>query len=453
MKTPKNYQSVIEKIQKSAQKAGIVVYAAGGFVRDLILNRAPNDLDIMAEGDNAGINFAKALKQDYGLSEPVIFERFGTAKLIIDGVEVEFVRARKEYYADNSRNPDTEIGTLEQDALRRDFTVNALFLRLNDMEILDLTGKGFSDISKKILRVTDENAAEIIFSQDPLRILRALRQSLQLGFSIEENTFKALVKNVKRISIVSPERVRDELNKILVCIAPSKTFVQMADIGLLKEILPEIDILRGLSQPAKYHDKDVFFHTMDVLDRAEGDLILALSALLHDSGKYYTARTDENGKISFIGHEIKSAEIAVSVLERLKYSGEVAASVEFIIKNHMRPNSYNANWGDGAVRRYVSKMGKFLPYMEKFASMDYGKSDTKPSALALSERIKKLNATGELHFDKNLVTGTDIIKFFNRPQGKWIGEVKNYIYNLQAENPKLSKNELLDRAKKFLKKL
>lgn len=240
-KIPKNYIGIVEKITKIATDNNYVIYAVGGFVRDLIINREPNDLDIMVETDNGGIEFAQLLSNKLNLSEPVIFERFGTAKLTVENREIEFIMPRKEYYDENSRNPDTEIGSLRQDALRRDFTVNALFLRLNDMELVDLTGLGLEDIKNKIIRVTDESASDVIFEQDPLRILRAVRQSFQLDFEIESKTYSSMKKNIERIKIVSPERIRDEINKMLVLDNPSKAFDMLKSIGLFSVIFPELD--------------------------------------------------------------------------------------------------------------------------------------------------------------------------------------------------------------------
>ncbi|MCL2389051.1 MAG: HD domain-containing protein, partial [Elusimicrobia bacterium] len=311
-------------------------------------------------------------------------------------------------------------------------------------------------------------SAELIFSQDPLRILRALRQSLQLNFKIEEETFKALKNSVSRINIVSPERIRDELNKILTDSDissgrfPSEAFVIMSEIGLLKEILPEVDILKGVTQPAKYHDKDVFFHTLDVLNRAAGDLTLSLAALLHDTGKYYTAASDESGKISFIGHEAKSAEIARNVLLRFKYSTDIIEKVVFIVENHMRSGSYSDVWTDAAVRRYYKKTSKYFPVLEIFAQIDYGKQKPDERIAALVDRIESLHKAKKLTFNENLITGDDIINFLGvtpiskteirvAPKGgKWVGEVKRYINEMQIENPALSREELLSLCAKFL---
>ncbi|MCL2390683.1 MAG: CCA tRNA nucleotidyltransferase, partial [Endomicrobia bacterium] len=305
------FAPILDKILRTAVETGYEAYAVGGFVRDLFLKRQSKDLDIMVENINrrgdrlAGVDFAKKISLKFGLREPVVFERFGTAKLFIDGEEVEFVMPRKEYYDDDSRNPDTEIGTLEQDALRRDFTVNALFLRLSDMRVLDFTSKGLKDIEDRIIRVADCANAKIIFRQDPLRILRAVRQSLQLGFSIEAETYKEMKASAQRIKIVSPERVRDEINKILAESNPSKAFKMMDDINLLGEILPEISRLKNLKQPEKYHDDDVYNHTLKVLDRIQAEPVLRMSALLHDAGKYDTYK-EIGGKITFYGHENES---------------------------------------------------------------------------------------------------------------------------------------------------
>ena len=220
---------------------------------------------------------------------------------------------RKEYYDKNSRNPQTKIGTLEQDALRRDFTVNALFLRLNDFELLDLTQNGLKDIENKIIRVTDESASDIIFEQDPLRILRAVRQSFQLNFTIEQKTYQSMKNKVCRITIVSGERIAEEINKMLLLDKPSKAFKMLDDIGLLNILLPELKQTQNVLQPVQYHDKDVYGHTMDVLDNINPNLVLRMTALFHDIGKTQT-RSVNGDKISFINHETISSELAKKIL-------------------------------------------------------------------------------------------------------------------------------------------
>ncbi|MDR2191567.1 MAG: CCA tRNA nucleotidyltransferase [Endomicrobium sp.] len=446
-KIPNEYAGIIKKISETAKEEGFSVYAVGGFVRDLFIKRFPNDLDIMVEplcsSQNsrlAGINFSKVLASKYSLGNPVIFERFGTAKLFIDGREVEFVMPRKEYYEDSSRNPDTDIGTLEQDALRRDFTINALFLRLNDNEILDLTLKGAADIKNKIIRVADSSAADIIFKQDPLRILRAVRQSLQLGFAIEPNTYEAMKNSVKRIKIVSPERIRDELNKILSEKFPSTAFRMMETLGLLLEILPDIAILKGLTQPEKYHIDDVFGHTLSVVDRVKNVLVLRLAALLHDAGKF-AARKDENGKISFIGHEKQGAEIAQRVLKELKYPKIFISQISLIIENHLYPKMYERQWSYAAVRRFAARCGGELENILELSKADYGRKNDEDALKSLKERIEELKSRDALIRGGELLSGTQLMRRFSLPQGGWIKQAKEIIAQERFENPNLTEDE------------
>jgi putative nucleotidyltransferase with HDIG domain len=399
----------------------------------------------------AGIEFSKLLSKKYGLREPVIFERFGTAKLFIDGEEVEFIMPRKEYYEDNSRNPDTEIGSLQQDALRRDFTINALFLRLRDMELLDLTANGINDIKKKIIRVTDPQNAEIIFAQDPLRILRAIRQKLQLGFDIEEITFEAMKSSSSRISIVSPERIRDEINKILVENNPSSAFRIMKETGLLAEIFPEIERLDGLKQPSKYHDNDVLEHTYKVLDRTNTDLILRMSALLHDTGKFYAFK-QEGEKISFHGHEISGAKIAGEILKRLHYPKEFSAKVVNIIENHMYPKHYSPQWKDGAVRRFAGACGDEIDYVLELSLADYGREKPDGKIFELIERINILKKKNILYPQDELLSGIELMEYFGLTRGKWIKKAKERILSAQLDNPAITKDEALFLVKEMLNK-
>lgn len=451
------FTSIIDKIAQTAKESGFETYAVGGFVRDLYLKRQPKDLDIMVEDkknkDNAsaGIELSEIIAEKYALRAPVVFNRFGTAKLFIDGEEVEFIMPRKEYYDSGSRNPDTEIGSLQQDALRRDFTVNALFLRLSDMEVLDLTGKGIEDIEKKIIRVTDPQSAETIFSQDPLRILRAVRQKLQLGFDIEKTTFEAMKKTSSRVRIVAPERIREEINKILVEENPSSAFYLFKEIGLLAEILPELENLFGIKQPRKYHDDDVFDHTFRVLDRVTSDLILRISALLHDVGKFGAFKQDGE-KISFHGHENGSAEIAEKILKRLHYPKEFSKKVVNIIRNHMYPKYYDSDWKDNALRRFADACGEELDYILEIAKADYGKEKPDSKIFELESRINSLSKRGLLYPKEELVSGTELMEYFGLTQGDWIKKAKAYVHSLQLDNPAMTKDEAFKLVKEMLKK-
>jgi tRNA nucleotidyltransferase/poly(A) polymerase len=436
---PKKYLSIISKIVLSAKENNFEAYIVGGFVRDLFLDREPKDLDIMVCSKNEitdkqfpGIKFSKLLAKKYSLTNPVVFEKFGTSKLFIDNEEVEFVMPRKEYYEFDSRNPDINLSSLEEDALRRDFTINALFLRLSDMTILDFTSKGIKDIKNKTLRVTDPKNVGIIFRQDPLRILRAVRQSLQLGFSIETITYDAMKTSAKRIDIVSPERIRDELNKIIIESIPSKAFLMMDDINLLQEILPEIASLKNLEQPAKYHFDDVFTHSLKVLDRTRNDVTLRMSALLHDIGKFKTYKKTGN-KISFLGHESEG------ILKRLRYPKDFIVRVSSIIKNHMYSKMYTNNWADSAIRRFFKRCGNDFDLIMEISKADYGKINDENKLAELNSRIEDLKLKNMLYPKDEIFSGKELMEIFDKPAGKWIKIAKNKIEELQIENPKITK--------------
>jgi tRNA nucleotidyltransferase/poly(A) polymerase len=452
---PQKFKEIIKKISQTAQENGFEAYIVGGFVRDLFLNRIPYDLDIMVEPKNqnekdAGMRLAQIISKKYKTIEPVLFKRFGTAKLLIDGEDVEFVMPRKEYYSDDSRNPDTELGSIEQDALRRDFTINALFLRLSDMQVLDLTKKGLDDIKDKIIRVADPFAAEFIFAQDPLRILRGIRQSLQLGFDIEEKTFKAMRSTADRISIVSPERIKDEINKILVCPQAPQGFKLLDEISLLKIIFPELKRLQNLRQPPQYHQDDVYEHTMKVLDRTDNILELRMAALLHDVGKF-NAFKEADGKITFYSHEDYSASIAQDILIRLKYSNDFLCKVVNIVKNHMRVYAYDDTWTDAAIRHLAISCEGELDLTISLAQADYGKDLSNPRLPSLQKRIKDLQSRQILYPKSDIINGQEIMEHFNIKQGILIGKIKTKIFEVSIENPTLTKQEALEIAADIIK--
>lgn len=403
---PKDYMGIIEKITQIATDNNYVIYAVGGFVRDLIINRFPNDLDIMVEKDNGGIEFAQLLSKKLNLSEPVIFERFGTAKLIIENQEIEFIMPRKEYYDENSRNPDTEIGSLEQDALRRDFTINALFLRLNDMELIDLSGNGLKDIKDKIIRVTDESASDIIFQQDPLRILRAIRQSVQLEFKIEQKTYESMQKNIERIKIVSPERIRDEINKMLISDESSKAFHMLKTLGLLDIIFPELT-------------EEILIVFLDEIPK---ELELKLAVLLY---------------------QVKDVD---AVLMRLKYSKDIIKKVSLLIDGLKYVKLYKKQWTDYEIRKFEKKYRQIIADLRNLHLTEYMK-DTG----YLFEKIYAMSLDNNLVPEKDIFDGNELIDIFNKPSGKWISDVKSYIEELQYKNPKITKDEIIKEIKLLLK--
>jgi tRNA nucleotidyltransferase/poly(A) polymerase len=450
---PKRYRSIIEKISVVAKANSFDAYIVGGFVRDLVINREPKDLDIMVcskddtqNGYLSGINFSKILANKYKFNKPIIFEKFGTAKLFVGSEEIEFVMPRKEYYDSNSRNPSTQLASLKHDAFRRDFTINSLFLRLSDMKILDLTSDGLADIKNKIIRVTDQSNSRIIFDQDPLRILRAVRQSLQLGFNIESKTYNAMKVSAQRIKIVSHERIRNELDKILVEEKSSKAFIIMSEINLLTEILPEVARLKNLKQSLKYHADDQFIHTLKVLDRTRNDIILRMAALLHDIGNHTTYKKD-TGEISFYRHGIESAKKAKAILKKFRYSKEFIKKTVSIIEKHTYPKMYSKNWTDGAIRRFVRRCDNELDLIMEISKADFGKDKCDEKLVELNYRIKNLKSKNMLYLKPELLSGSELMTAFNKSAGKWIQTTKNKIEELWIENPNLTKNEAIEAIK------
>lgn len=420
---PREYNPIINKITKIAIDNGFIIYAVGGFVRDMVLNRIPKDLDIMVEGDNAGIKFAVLLSQKLNIHPPVIFEKFATAKLMIDNHEIEFIMPRQEYYDKNSRNPRTEKGSLEQDVLRRDFTVNALFLRLNDMTLLDLTGKGLQDIHDKKIRVTDETASDLIFEQDPLRILRAVRQSFQLGFSIERNTYLSMSKKADRISIVSPERIRDEINKILILEKPSEAFYMLDDIKLLEIIFPELKEMQGL----KSSECSIFDYAVTFVDKVQPDLILRITALF-----YYSAENVKNLK---------------NALGRLKYSVNFIKEAVSLLEGCISACKYDVDWTDADIRKFEKQTYKNLKNIEFFVNLD-----SKSDKTSLFKRIDILKQKNMLVPKEELLNGDEIVSAFGLPAGKWIGTAKKYIEKMQFEDPLISKEKAIEKLKFYIEK-
>jgi hypothetical protein len=404
-----------------------------------------------ADAKNAGINLARAISQKYNLGNPVIFEMFGTAKLIVDGEEVEFVMPRKEYYDDNSRNPQTDIGALEQDALRRDFTVNALFLDLSTLKVLDLTGKGLDDIKNKILRVTDGNSAETIFRQDPLRILRAFRFSGQLGFSIEENTLQAMKKAMRRLSIVSPERKRDEIVKILLLPKPSKIFAAMNEIGLFELIFPkefQIGCLVSFSWCESDDGKgEKFFDGLErLLDKLPPDLFLRTAGFFRGFG--WLSVQDAMRKLRFPDN----------FTERI-YNTNCAM---------YRIAGYERTWSDADIRKLAFEIGsKFDTDFDQLEAERKGtwcdavsKFDTPLYLLKieqpenqdfvdLAKRVAKLKADGELFVDENFIDGNSLMEHFGLAEGYWIKEAKDEIVKALIQNPKMSREEGFEVAAKI----
>jgi poly(A) polymerase len=342
------------------------VFLAGGAVRDMELGKDPKDLDIVVTGDiNSGMEFAKWATEAMGNykyeSNPVLFPTYGTAKFTLKGiihkgidlgdVDIEAVATRKEKYSDGSRKPEVSAGDLGDDVRRRDFTVNSLLKDMTTGEILDLTGQGRDDIKRGIIR-TPLNP-DIIFTEDPLRMLRAIRFTMKYNWKLPMFMIRALVKNADKLQNISQERIRDELNKMLLTGSPGRAIKLLKVSGLLKYVIPEFLPAIRMTQNI-HHKKDVFGHILDVLKGTDPVLVQRLMALFHDIGKTVTRSVTPSG-VHFYGHEEAGAEMARVIMQRLKYPNEIIDQVVIGIANHMKLK----HGGDDAVKLSDKTLRKF----------------------------------------------------------------------------------------------
>jgi tRNA nucleotidyltransferase/poly(A) polymerase len=338
---------------------------------------------------------------------------------------------RKEYYNYNSRNPITKFTSIKQDALRRDFTINSLFLRLRDMEILDFTLYGINDIKNKIIRVSDPLNAKEIFSQDPLRILRAIRQSLELNFIIEPITYNAMKESIKRIKIVSKERIKNELNKILINKTPSKAFVLMEETNLLCKIFPEIRIKKNINN-------------FKILDKTKKNIVLRIASLLYNFCKIY-----KKNDFLILNKHIEKINY---ILKKLKYSNKIIKKVIFIIKNYMY-YTYKTNyteWTDAYIRKFVKKCDKDFLLIKEFIKTNYNK---KNKYNEFKNRIQYLKSKKKLYIKTDLLSGQELMSIFNKHSGKWIKIIKNKIIDIKINNPTLTKKQIIDIIKIYINKI
>lgn len=352
---------IFHLLQRVADNLGLECYVIGGYVRDLILHRPSKDIDIVVVG--SGIKMAKAVAHELGKGTSLaVYSTYGTAQVKNKDIEIEFVGARRESYHRDSRNPIVEDGTLEDDQNRRDFTVNALAIRLNAIgfgEVVDPFG-GLEDMRDMILRTPLD--PDITFSDDPLRMMRAIRFATQLQFDIDDETFDAIIRNKDRIEIITQERIIDEINKIMMSKQPSIGFRLLEACGLLQIILPEIDQLKGIDKRNGVSHKDVFLHTLKVLDtlaEKSDNLWLRWSALLHDIGKPQSKQWDEESGWTFRNHNWYGQRIIPSLFKRLKLpQGENMKFVQKMVDLHMRPIALSEDIvTDSAVRRLLFDAG------------------------------------------------------------------------------------------------
>lgn len=426
---------VFKLIAECADELGVHAYVIGGYVRDIFLKRESKDIDIVTIGK--GIELAELVHQRLGDETHLsVFKNFGTAQVKYGDLEIEFVGARKESYNRNSRKPIVEDGTLEDDQNRRDFTINALAIGLNQENFGKLLDpfNGLNDLENKILKTPLEPG--ITYSDDPLRMMRAIRFATQLNFTIEENSLKAISENKERIKIVSKERITDELNKIILAPTPSVGFKLLFDSGLLHYIFPEMVKLHGVDTIDGKAHKDNFYHTLEVLDnvaKQSNNLWLRWSAILHDIAKPATKRFEPGHGWTFHGHEDKGARMVPKIFESLRLPlNEKMKYVQKLVLLHLRPIVLaKTEITDSAVRRVLFEAGDDIDDLMALCEADITTKNPNKVKRYLQNfeivrsKLKELEEKDKIRNWQPPVSGEEIMQIFNLPPCKIVGDLKN----------------------------
>ena len=426
--------SIFKSIAKAASSIGVESYVVGGYVRDSILERECKDIDIVCIG--SGIELANELASQLNSKKKVkVFKNFGTAMFQHDGWEIEFVGARKESYQRESRKPIVENGTLEEDQDRRDFTINAMAISLNEAnygELLD-PFNGIQDLENKIIRTPLD--PEVTFSDDPLRMMRAIRFASQLDFTIADEALKAIEKEKERIKIVSQERITEELNKIILSPTPSVGFKILFNTGLLDIIFKEMSKLQGVEKLNGLSHKDNFYHTLEVLDRLSkntNNLWLRWSAILHDIAKPPTKRFDPKQGWTFHGHEDLGARMTPEIFKRLKLPLDHKMKyVQKQVRLHLRPIALvKETVTDSAIRRLIFEAGEDIEDLMLLCSADITTKNKKKQKRYLEnfELVKKklieVEEKDRLRNFQPPISGEEIMEYFELPPSKEVGLLK-----------------------------
>jgi len=433
---------ILAYISALAVEKEVPVYVVGGYVRDALMNKECNDIDISVIGD--AIEFADSAAEKFGVKLSAYYKRFGTALLETDGWKIEFASARKESYDIDSRKPNVEFSNLKDDLSRRDFTINALAVSLNKDDygdVIDLFN-GLEDLRNKILRTPLE--PEKTFSDDPLRMMRAVRFASQLQFEIHPETFEGIQQMKERLrlkndntGVVSQERITDEFLKILMSSKPSIGLKLMQKTGLMEIVFPEFAQLEGVDQRKDFHHKDVFYHTLQVLDnicRKTDDLWLRYTALVHDIAKPPTKKFIEGTGWTFHGHEELGAKWQKKIFNRMRLPLDKLPYVEKLVRLHLRPIALaDENVTDSAIRRLIFEAGDSIFDLMKLCRADITSKDPDKVKKFLGnfdrveKRILEVEERDKIRNFQSPVRGDEIMKIFDIPPSKKVGEIKSMI--------------------------
>lgn len=423
---------VFERISRLASELGVRAFVIGGYVRDYYLHRPCSDVDVVVDGD--GIELADALGRELH-TKVSVFKTFGTAMLRADGMEIEFVGARKESYSSDSRKPAVSAGTLEDDQLRRDFTINALAWSLckEDFGTLVDPFDGMQDLRDYIIRTPCD--PDITFSDDPLRMMRAVRFATQLGFEIQPSTFDAIKRNAERIGIVSRERIITELNKIVLSPCPSIGFMLLDSAGLLKLVFPEMERLKGVERVGGNAHKDNFLHTLKVLDNVAAksdDLWLRWAAVLHDIAKPLTKAYDARVGWTFHGHEVVGAKMIPAIFRNMRLPmNEHMKFVRKMVALHLRPIVLSEDLvTDSAVRRLLFEAGDDIESLMCLCEADITSGNDAKVRRYLANfqlvrrKMKDIEEKDRIRNFQPPVTGELIMSTYGLPPCREVGEIK-----------------------------
>lgn len=455
---PNKFTDCLHEIQRAIKntKWENHVFLVGGGVRDTIMGYLIKDIDLVVDIENGGIDFAEWITKEYGCfnseTNPHIFPKFGTASFNLRScydlanINIDVVHTRKEqYHEKDGRKPETAFGTIVEDALRRDLTINALYLNISNFELIDPTNQGLRDIKEHILKTPSDPT--VVFNDDPLRMLRVIRFASRYGWPIEDKTWLGIVKNAYKIETISQERITDEINKILVSPCVGHGLRELYRSGLMRMILPSIFKLVGLEQN-EYHVDDAFEHTISVVEKVKPNKLHRVGALFHDIGKADT-KTVSFGKTHFYNHQYKGAQMIKEILKDMKYSNNEINAIECVVRNHMRFKDYKDRCpSNKVIRRFISEIDEeYRDLVLDVIDADnnsHAKKYCFPNQIRLiREKLQSMQDEKNKPLEFKIpINGKDVMKKFKLKSSPLIGDLLNIAKEAWIDDETLTINEV-----------